>query len=132
MLIREFAQDSTDDELKAQIITVLEFLRNRAHDKKLMPTVGTQGLINMINNQIPGSSLTYETLKELVGSDQALKGLVDSVDRDITKLVPFGDEPGAPQEPEDGGTGEGGGAKDPTAIVDKMAKKASSKRADLA
>ena len=128
MRIREFAQDSSDDVIKAQIITVLEFLRNRAHDKKLLPSIGTAGLINMINNQLPGSALTYDVLKAMVDSDQTLQGLVQDCQRDVTTLQPFGDEPNAPQEPEEE-QGEGGGAKDPTKIVNAMAKKAAANRA---
>jgi hypothetical protein len=131
MRIREFAQDSNDSELKSAIIGVLEFVRNRAHDKRLMPSIGTIGLINMVNNQLPGSGLNYATLKQICDSDQTLQGLVTEVNRDTVELAPFGDEPDAPKEPEDSTAG-GGSAKDPTAIVDKMAKKASAKRDSLA
>lgn len=131
MRLREFSQDSGTSELTSQIISVIEFLRNRAHDKKIIPTVTTSGLINMINNQSSGGVLNYEVLKQMCDSDQTLKSLVTSVDRDSVSLAPFGDEPDAPQDPEEAPAGEGG-AKDPTAIVDKMADKARSKRSDLA
>ena len=130
MLIREFAQDSPDSDLKAAVIGVLTWYRNRAHDKKIMPEISTRALINMVNNQLPGSSLNYNTLKQICDSDQTLQGLIQDCGRDMVTLMPFGDEPDAEQEPEDEKP-EGGGAKDPTAVVDKMASRAASKRDSL-
>ena len=130
MRIREFAQDSNDSELKAAVIGVLTWYRNRAHDKKILPEIGTTALINMVNNQIPGSGLNFDVLKKICDSDQTLQGFVQDCGRDKVTLMPFGDEPDAEQEDEEQKPA-GGGAKDPTAVVDKMASRAASKRDSL-
>lgn len=80
----------------------------------------------MINNMSSGAMVTYELLDQLKNSDKTIGELITSMDRDSLSLKSFGDEPGAPQEPAD--TGEGGGAKDPTSIVNAMAKKAAANR----
>ena len=80
----------------------------------------------MINNMSSGAMVTYELLDQLKNSDQTIGDLIDSMDRESISLKAFGDEPGAPQEPAD--TGSGGSAKDPTSIVNAMAKKAAANR----
>ena len=131
MRIRELLE--SDDEqagLVDQVLAVISFLRNRAHDKKVIPSSSTTGLLTMINNTIgaPGK-LDFDTLSSLADSNQAIKGVITHLDRDNVQFAPFGDEPGAPkQEPIDNAGGGGGDAKDPTKVVDKMAKRASSKR----
>ena len=126
MRIRELLREDSEGDLVAQILTVLEFLRNRDHNKKLLPKHSTAGVINMINNMSSGAMVTYELLDQLKNSDQTIGDLIDSMDRESISLKAFGDEPGAPQEPAD--TGSGGSAKDPTSIVNAMAKKAAANR----
>ena len=126
MLIRELLTESSEQELKAALKTVVEFLRNRDHDKKLIPPHSTMGFINMVNNIASGANLNYELLEKIKNSDQTLGALIDSLDRNSIKFKPFGDEPGAPDEPQD--TSGGGSAKDPTKVVDAMAKRAAGNR----
>jgi hypothetical protein len=126
MRIRELLREDSEGDLVAQILTVLEFLRSRDHNKKLLPKHSTAGVINMINNMSSGAMVTYELLDQLKNSDKTIGALVTDMDRDSISLKAFGDEPGAPQEPAD--TGTGGGAKDPTSIVNAMAKKAAANR----
>ena len=126
MRIRELLEDDSSSELAAQILTVLQFLRNRDHDKKLTAPHSTVGVINMINNITPGITVTYELLDSIKNSNSSVGELISNMDKTQLSLKPFGDEPGAPeQEPEDA---SGGNAKDPTNIVNAMAKKAASKR----
>lgn len=125
---REITEDSDSaSNLEAQVITALEFLRNRDHNKKLLPKHSTVGVINMINNISSGALVTYELLDQIRNSNQAIGDLITDMDRESISLAPFGDEPGAPQEPEET-EGEGGNAKDPTKVVDAMAKRAASNR----
>jgi hypothetical protein len=126
MRIRELLREDSEGDLVAQILTVLEFLRSRDHNKKLLPKHSTAGVINMINNMSSGAMVTYELLDQLKNSDKTIGELITDMDRDSLSLKAFGDEPGAPQEPAD--TGTGGGAKDPTSIVNAMAKKAAANR----
>jgi hypothetical protein len=126
MRIRELLREDSEGDLVAQILTVLEFLRNRDHNKKLLPKHSTAGVINMINNMSSGATVTYELLDQLKNSDKTIGDLITNMDRESISLKAFGDEPGAPQEPAD--TGSGGSAKDPTSIVNAMAKKAAANR----
>jgi len=126
MLIRELLKESSEGELKAAVKTVLEFLRNRDHDKKLLPPHSTTGFINMVNNISGSANLTYELLKKLKNSDQTVGALIVDMDRDKINLKPFGDEPGAPEEPTDDTVGTS--SKDPTKVVDAMAKRAAGNR----
>ena len=122
------AEDDSDSaDIESQILTALEFLRNRDHNKKLLPKHSTIGVINMINNISPDVHITYETLEQLKNSNQAIGQLITNLDRESITLQAFGDEPGAPEEPQDQ-EGEGGNAKDPTKVVDAMAKRASANR----
>jgi hypothetical protein len=125
MRIRELLRENSEGELKAQILTVLEFLRNRDHNKKLLGKHSTAGFINMVNNMSSGAVLTYDILDQYRASDSTIGDLIANMDRDMISLKAFGDEPGAPQEPAEK---EGTNAKDPTNIVNAMAKKAASKR----
>jgi hypothetical protein len=127
MRIRELLRESSEDEIVAQILTVLDFLRNRDHNKKLLPDHSTAGVINMINNIIGHSALTYDLFASIKDSNPEIGNLITNMDKDHMSLLSFGDEPGAPEEPADTGDG-GGNAKDPTKIVDAMAKKAAANR----
>jgi hypothetical protein len=124
----EILREDSESELVAQILTVLEFLRNRDHNKKLLPQHSTTGFINMVNNMNNGTGgrLTYELLDQIKNSDQTVGGLITSMDKQNISLKSFGDEPGAPEEPSD--EPSGGSAKDPTSIVNAMAKKAAANR----
>lgn len=80
----------------------------------------------MINNIIGYDALTYELFDAMKNDNADIGNLITNMDRDHISLKAFGDEPGAPQEPTD--TGTTGGAKDPTSIVNAMAKKAAANR----
>ena len=126
MRIRELLREDSESDLVAQILTVLEFLRSRDHNKKLLPKHSTAGVINMINNMSSGAMVTYELLDQLKNSNKTIGALITDMDRDSLSLKAFGDEPGAPAEPADSGAGTS--AKDPTSIVNAMAKKAAANR----
>jgi hypothetical protein len=127
MRLRELFESASEHELKAQILTVLEFLRNRDHNKKRLPNHTTSGVINMINNIIGYNALTYELFDTMKSDNAEIGNLITKLDRDNLSLKSFGDEPGAPEQQSD--TSASGGAKDPTSIVNAMAKKAAANRA---
>jgi hypothetical protein len=126
MRLRELFESASEDELKAQILTVLEFLRNRDHNKKRLPDHTTSGVITMINNIIGYDALNYESLEAMKNDNSDIGNLITNMDRDHISLKAFGDEPGAPEQAAD--TGSSGGAKDPTKVVDTMAKRAAANR----
>lgn len=125
MRIHEFLVEDSD-QLTAQILTTLEFLRNRDHNKKLNSPHSTAGFINMVNNMAGSRILNYELLQNMM-SKPAFKNLITNLDEKNISFKPFGDEPGtspaAEQEPADTSN-----SKDPTKIVGAMAKRAASNR----
>ena len=125
MRLREFQSDQTKSDLEAHILTVLEFLRTRSHNDKLLPSISTGSLIGMVNNT-SGFNLDPQTLMSMVKSNDGIKNLVKSIDAQTIHLKPFGDEPGA--ENNVAYTNSGSKAKDPTKTVDAMAKRASDLR----
>lgn len=125
MRARELFESDSEQELVAQVLTVLEFLRNRDHNKKRLPQHNTAGVITMINNIIGYNALTYDLLDSLKNSNDEIANLINSMDQDQLSLKAFGDEPGAPQQQPQTDTGA---AKDPTKVVDAMAKRASANR----
>ena len=122
--------DYGNDELAGRVLTTIEFLRNRAHNKGMMPTASTTGFLNMINNAggTPGG-MNYDTLLQLMDKNKAVKNLMQSPPtRDQIQFKPFGDEPGAETEPEPESDNSKAKGKDPTKTVDAMAKRAAAAR----
>lgn len=126
MRIHEFLFEDSD-QLTAHILTTLEFLRNRDHNKKLNAPHSTAGFINMVNNMAGATVLTYQLLKQME-SKPAIKNLITNLDEKQMTLKPFGDEPGVSPEGEEGDSSGEGNSKDPTKIVGAMAKRASANR----
>lgn len=89
MLIREFQEGAAND---ANLVTVLEFLRNRAHNKKLTPVISTGSLINMVKNLGGSEFFDYETLVSAQQRNSAVSELIKNLDKEKVTLQPFGDE----------------------------------------
>ena len=83
MRLREFTKDFDDSIIEdeadsrgdANLITALEFLRNRSHDSHLVPKVRVDSLINMVKgtdqsefnlDSLLGAFKTNETVKSLI------------------------------------------------------------------
>ena len=92
MRIRELLE-STNDQLAVQVLGVVNFLRQRSHDKKSLPGITTPAFINMVNNVagMPGM-IDFDNLQALVDKNDALKDLVSKFDRNSIEFKPFGDE----------------------------------------
>ena len=125
MRIHEFLVEDSD-QLTAQILTTLEFLRNRDHNKKLNAPHSTAGFINMVNNMLGSKVLTYQLLQNMM-TKPAFQNLITNLDEKNISFKPFGDEPGTSPEGEQEPT-DAGNSKDPTKIVGAMAKRAASNR----
>jgi len=134
MRIREIAEDGETDNTDtntadADLITTLEFLRNRAHNKKLTPVISTQSLINMVKNIGGNEFFNYENLLSAQEQNPAVGEIVKNIDQDKVTLNGFGDETDADavdqQEADKEHTGP---TPDPQKVVGSMAKKALSKR----
>ena len=126
MRIHEFLVEDSD-QLTAQILTTLEFLRNRDHNKKINAPHSTAGFINMVNNMLGSRVLTYELLQNMM-TKPAFKNLITNLDEKNISFKAFGDEPGTSPEADQDTTGDAGNSKDPTKIVGAMAKRAASNR----
>jgi len=105
MLIKEIlAEDIVDDMLEdeadgrgdANLITTLEFLRNRAHDTHVQPRIRVDSLINLV--QTTGDqAFTLENLLDAYKDNQLLKNLIKDIKDDNTGvkyvyLQPFADD----------------------------------------
>lgn len=89
MRIDEVSGSSTGD---GNLVTILQFLRSRAHNKKLTPIIGTQSLINMIKNQGGSEYFTFDNLVAAQENDPAIGELIKNLDREKVTLNGFGDE----------------------------------------
>ena len=125
MLIREL-HESTDGD--ANLITILQFLRNRSHNKKITPTIGTQSLINMVKNQGGSEWFTYDNLVAAQTANPAVAGLIKSLDNEKVTLNGFGDEIDASEVDKAQASKNQAKTPDPEKTVKAMAKRAASNR----
>jgi hypothetical protein len=125
MLIREL-HESTDGD--ANLITILQFLRNRSHNKKLTPTISTQSLINMVKNQGGSEWFTYDNLVAAQSSNPAIAELIKSLDNEKVTLNGFGDETDASEVDKAQASKNQAKAPDPQKTVQAMAKRAAANR----
>ena len=126
MLIREFQEGVNNNE--ANLVTVLEFLRNRAHNKKLTPVISTGSLIAMVKNLGGGEYFNYAALVAAQERNPSVGELIKSLDREKVTLQPFGDETDA-SEVEKAEANKTKTAKiNPEKTVGAMAKRALNKR----
>jgi hypothetical protein len=125
MLIKEL-HESTDGD--ANLITILQFLRNRSHNKKLTPTISTQSLINMVKNQGGSEWFTYDNLVAAQNANSAVAELIKSLDNEKVTLNGFGDETDASEVDKAQASKNQAKAPDPQKTVQAMAKRAAANR----
>ena len=129
MLIKEVADAGGKNTAEADLITTLEFLRNRAHNKKLTPVISTQSLINMVKNIGGSEFFNYDVLASAQEQNSAVGQLIKTLDRDKVTLQGFGDETDASEvDQQEANKTKTGSMPDPQKVVGSMAKKALSKR----
>lgn len=77
----------TDSRLNASVslIPVLMFLRHRAINKKLVPKIKTETLIQLVQNA-GAITFNYEMLEDMAANNQAVMNLINSSDRKYTVL----------------------------------------------
>ena len=125
MKVREVLAESADD---AALATALEFLRNRAHNKKLKGTHSIASIVNMVRNIGGNETFSAMDLKRLADTDPAVQNIIKSIDDNgEVSFQPFGDEIDLDVE-EKPDMSTDGPAKDPEKIVGAMAKRAASNR----
>ena len=125
MLIREFTETKDGD---ANLLTVLQFIRNRSHNKKITPVISTSSLINMVKNQGGSEWFNYDNLASAQQRNPAVAELIKNLDREQVTINGFGDEMDA-AEPDQEATGDTSTkTPDPEKTVKAMAKRAAANR----
>jgi hypothetical protein len=126
MLIREFTETKDGD---ANLLTVLQFIRNRSHNKKITPVISTSSLINMVKNQGGSEWFNFDNLVAAQERNPAVAELIKNVDREQVTINGFGDEMDAEEmnqeEPAASGASK---TPDPEKTVKAMAKRAAANR----
>lgn len=125
MLIREFADPKDGD---ANLVTILQFLRNRSHNKKITPIISTQSLINMVKNQGGSEWFTYDNLVAAQENNPAVHELIKNLDKEKVTLNGFGDETDASEVDQAEAAQNHTAVNDPQKTVSAMAKRAASNR----
>ena len=126
-VIDDMLEDEADGRGDANLLTTLEFLRNRAHDTHIQPRIRVDSLINLV--QTTGEQqFTLENLLAAFKDNENVKNLIKDIKDDpsgvkYVYLEPFADD----KESFDLGD-ESGPKTAPERTVDSMAKSALAKR----
>lgn len=131
IIVEDAIDDMLEDEAEgrgdANLITTLEFLRNRAHDTHVQPRVRADSLINLV--QTTGDQqFTLENLLDSYKDNENIKNLIKDIKDDSTGvkyvyLAPFADDSEVA-----GMSDEFAPRTPPERTVDSMAKSALAKR----
>ena len=111
---------TSGDDGPYNLLTVLNFLKNRYEEKNLKPVVSTRSLINMVRNT-GLRDFNYETLVAY-NDDPKIKGLISNLSKDTIELKSDLDSDSI-QNQEIQNTPDS-----PANTVQKMAKRAMNKR----
>lgn len=79
--VDDIIEDEAETRGDANLITALEFLRNRSHDKHLVPKVRTDSLINMVRNT-GQEEFNLEALLDAFKTNDTVKGLIKDIKDD--------------------------------------------------
>lgn len=127
----DMIEDDADDRGDANLITALEFLRNRAGNKHLVPKVRADALINMVQNT-GHPEFNFAALDAAFKSNDVVKNLIQKIedDQNGAKYVYLSNiDPTANQDADGSEQGAAGlGPKNPEKTVSSMATRALDKR----
>jgi hypothetical protein len=123
----EVLEDEADGRGDANLLTTLEFLRNRAHDTHIQPRIRVDSLINLVQ-KTGESQFNLENLLDAYKSNPDIKNLIKDVKDDSSGvkyvyLEPFADDTDQPAK-----IGQEIPRTAPERTVDSMAKSALAKR----
>lgn len=126
-VIDDMLEDEADGRGDANLLTTLEFLRNRAHDTHIQPRIRVDSLINLV--QTTGEQqFNLENLIAAFKDNPNVKNLIKDIKDDPSGVKYVYLEPFADDE-ESFDIDDGTGAKTaPERTVDSMAKSALAKR----
>jgi hypothetical protein len=125
--VDEVLEDEADGRGDANLLTLLEFLRNRAHDTHIQPRIRVDSLINLVQGQ-GEIQFNLENLLDAYKSNPDIKNLIKDIKDDSSGvkyvyLEPFQDDTDMPVE-----IGQEIPRTAPERTVDTMAKSALAKR----
>lgn len=107
-----------------QLITVLNFIKNRAADQNVAPKINTVSLINMVKNT-GVESFSYNDLVSANDNNDTVKNLIKSMSNDEVILNSDNAEDVSTDDQENNA------GKNPQDTVDTMAKRAANKRSEF-
>lgn len=125
MKISEVTDSPALEQQLGILLTVLSFLRNRAHDKNLVPRISTDAIIQMVKNagQV---TFDFDAFNSAYKTSDAVKNIVKEFDKDKTTLLPFGGEVDSTSDEEE--TPEDKEVRDSQKTVHTMAQRARKNR----
>jgi len=124
----DIIEDEADQRGDANLIDALEQMRYSSHDKRAVPMVPAEGLINLVRG-MPGTEMfSMENLLDAYKTNEAVKNLVDDIrdNKDGVKYVylsKFADDPTSPEAAITSSS-----IPNPERTINSMAKRALSKR----
>jgi hypothetical protein len=125
--VDEILEDEADGRGDANLLTMLEFLRNRAHDTHIVPRIRIDSLINLVQST-GETQFSLDNLLDAYKSNPNIKNLIKDIKDDSSGvkyvyLQPFEDDIDQPAE-----IGQEIPKTAPERTVDSMAKSALAKR----
>lgn len=125
---------SSSDDPSANLLTALQFWRERYKDSDSPAKIKTQSLINMVLST--DRTFNYAALTDANENNPAVKNLIKSFNREYVELQPYGDEveddtPESNTDEDMFGMEQGQGQdqyQEPVDTVDDMAKRAAKQR----
>jgi hypothetical protein len=126
-IVDEVLEDEADGRGDANLLTMLEFLRNRAHDTHIVPRIRIDSLINLVQSA-GEAQFSLDNLLDAYKSNPVIKNLIKDIKDDSSGvkyvyLQPFEDDIDQPAE-----FGQEVPRTPPERTVDSMAKSALAKR----
>jgi hypothetical protein len=126
-IVDEVLEDEADGRGDANLLTMLEFLRNRAHDTHIVPRIRIDSLINLVQSA-GEAQFSLDNLLDAYKSNPDIKNLIKDIKDDSSGvkyvyLQPFEDDIDQPAE-----FGQEVPRTPPERTVDSMAKSALAKR----
>jgi hypothetical protein len=127
-IIDDVLEDEADGRGDANLLTMLEFLRNRAHDTHIQPRIRMDSLINLIQGT-GEQQFSLENLLAAYKDNPNVKNLIKDIKDDSTGVKYVYLEPFADDDEELSGVDTTNSPKTaPERTVDSMAKSALAKR----
>ena len=125
--IDEVLEDEADGRGDANLLTTLEFLRNRAHDTHIQPRIRVDSLINLVQGA-GEQQFNLENLLDAYKNNPDVKNLIKDIKDDSSGVKYVYLEPFADDQETGGLDDDSGPTTAPERTVDSMAKSALAKR----